>query len=72
MIFVALELFQVEDEYKEAGFKSPLEEDVRNSFGIKEQNFQKIMTSLLAQKKLFRLSDKVTYHQDTIQELQMA
>jgi selenocysteine-specific elongation factor len=61
---------KVESEYKEAGFKSPLEEDVRNNLGLKDQGFQKIMTSLLAQKKLYRLSDKVTYHQDTIQELQ--
>jgi len=61
---------KIEDKFKEAGFKSPWEEDVRNSLGIKEQSFQKIMTSLLAQKKLFRISDKVTYHQDTIQELQ--
>ncbi|MFC2165361.1 selenocysteine-specific translation elongation factor [Acidobacteriota bacterium] len=61
---------RVEDEFKKAGFKAPLEEDVRNNLGIKDQSFKKVMTSLLAQKKLFRLSDKVTYHLVTIQELQ--
>jgi selenocysteine-specific elongation factor len=60
---------KVEETYQRTGFISPLEEDVRNDLGIEEKKFQKIMTSLVAQKKLYRLSDKVTYHQDTIHEL---
>jgi selenocysteine-specific elongation factor len=59
----------VEEEFKKAGFKSLLEEEVRLKLGIHEGAFKKIMSFLIEQGSLARLSDKVTYHEDTIGKL---
>lgn len=59
----------VEDVFKKAGFKSPLEEETRAKLGIREDAFRKIMSFLIEQGTLVRLSDKVTYHKDTISKL---
>jgi selenocysteine-specific elongation factor len=59
----------VEYEFRKAGYRSPPEEEVRVKFGIREDAFKKIMSFLIEQEKLVRLSDKVTYHNDIIGKL---
>jgi selenocysteine-specific elongation factor len=54
------------EEFKNAGFKSPLDEEARVKLGIREDAFKKIMSFLIEQETLVRISDKVTYHKDTI------
>jgi len=61
----------VEEEFKEAGFKSPLEEEVRIKLGMRENSFNKIMSFLIEKGTLARLSDKVTYHTDALSILKM-
>jgi selenocysteine-specific elongation factor len=60
----------VEEEFKKAGFQSPLEEDTRVKLSVREDAFRKIMSALIEQGTLIRLSDKVTYHEDTLNKLQ--
>jgi selenocysteine-specific elongation factor len=59
----------VEEKFKKAGFNSPLEKEIRVELGIHEDAFKKIMSFLIEQATLARLSDKVTYHIDTISKL---
>jgi selenocysteine-specific elongation factor len=59
----------VEDEFEKAGFKSPLEEELKVKLNIHEDAFKKIMSFLIEHEILIRLSNKVTYHKDTIGKL---
>jgi selenocysteine-specific elongation factor len=59
----------VKDEFKKAGYMPPLEEEARIKLGIREDDFRKVMSFLIEQGTLIRLSDKVTYHKDTIRKL---
>jgi selenocysteine-specific elongation factor len=56
----------VEKLFKEAGLNAPLEEDVRKQLGIVPGEFKKIMDGFIERGILVRLSDKVTYHKDTV------
>lgn len=55
--------------FQKAGIRSPLEEEVRQDFGIAPKVFAKIMQSLVDRQILVRLSDKVTYHRDAMDEI---
>ena len=57
---------QIEEAFRNAGFVTSLEEDVRRELGIAPESFQNIMTSLVDQGRLVSLSEKVTYHQDCV------
>ncbi len=59
----------VEEEFKKAEFKSPLEEEARIKLDIRVDAFKKIMSFLIEQGTLARLSDKVIYHKDAISKL---
>lgn len=56
----------IEEEYKRAGLTPPVEEDVRQRIGAPVNLFNDIMSFLLESKKLYRLSEKVTYHTDAL------
>jgi selenocysteine-specific elongation factor len=56
----------VEKLFKEAGLNAPLEEDVRKELGIVPGEFKKIMDGFIERSILVRLSDKVTYHKETV------
>ena len=55
--------------FREAGFATPLEEDIRKDVGIVPETFKNIMDSLVEQEHLVRLSEKVTYHRECVQEV---
>lgn len=56
----------VEKLFKEAGLNAPLEEDARKELGIVPAEFNKIIDGFIERNILFRLSDKVTYHKETV------
>ncbi|MBU4329680.1 MAG: selenocysteine-specific translation elongation factor [Acidobacteria bacterium] len=60
----------VEKAYLEAGFSSPLEQDVRLSLNIPEETFRKIASGLFSRGTLLRIDPKVTYHRRTFEEIQ--
>jgi selenocysteine-specific elongation factor len=65
----------VEKLFKESGLKAPLEEDARRELDIGASEFKKIMDGFIERDILVRLSDKVTYHKESIntaQEVVMA
>lgn len=53
---------QIEEIYRNAGYTSPLEEDVIQDLKIRPDMFSNIMIGLIDQGRLVRLNDKVTYH----------
>jgi selenocysteine-specific elongation factor len=55
---------RIERVFRDAGYAAPLEEDVRAQVSFSLQAFQNIMTALIEQGKLVRLSENVTYHND--------
>lgn len=59
---------QIESIFRSAGFTTPLESDVMNELRIAPKTFQNIMTNLIDQGLLIRLSDKVTYHRDYLEQ----
>jgi selenocysteine-specific elongation factor len=62
----------VEKFFKEAGLKVPLEEEVRKELDIGTNEFKKIMDSFIERDILVRLSDKVTYHKESVNTAQEA
>ncbi|MFC2167953.1 selenocysteine-specific translation elongation factor [Acidobacteriota bacterium] len=55
--------------YKIAKYKTPIEEDVRSQVGLSPVEFKNILTGLLNQDRLVRLSNNVIYHKDTFTEV---
>ncbi len=60
---------KIEEIYKSAKFKTPIEEDVRTQVGLEPPEFKNILSGLLNQDRLIRLSKNVTYHKDTVTEV---
>jgi selenocysteine-specific elongation factor len=60
----------VENLFKEAGLKAPLEEEVCKDLNIGAVEFKKIMDSFIERDILVRLSDKVTYHKEAVNTAQ--
>ncbi len=60
---------KIEEIYKSTKFKTPIEEDVRIQVGLEPLEFKNILTGLLNQDRLVRLSKNVIYHKDTVAEV---
>ncbi|MCJ7579194.1 MAG: selenocysteine-specific translation elongation factor [Candidatus Aminicenantes bacterium] len=60
---------KIEQIYKSAKFKTPIEEDVRTQVDLTPQDFKNILTGLLNQDRLVRLSGNVIYHKNTFIEV---
>ncbi|MGD2246090.1 MAG: selenocysteine-specific translation elongation factor [Candidatus Aminicenantes bacterium] len=60
----------IEEIFKSAKFKTPLEGDIRTKLGLAPQAFKNILNGLLNQERLVRLSKNVIYHKDTLAEAQ--
>ena len=58
---------RIEQDFAQAGFAAPREEEVRHKIDIALDVFDRIMTSLIEQEKLVRLDEKVTYHRQYVQ-----
>ncbi len=58
---------RIEEAFKEAGLAPPLEEDVRKAIGVSHDTFGNLMTCLIEQERLVRISEKVTYHAEHLQ-----
>jgi selenocysteine-specific elongation factor len=58
---------RIEKSFREAGFATPLDEDINKEMGISPDAFKNIMNSLMEQECLIRLSDKVIYHVEYVQ-----
>jgi selenocysteine-specific elongation factor len=61
---------RIEKAFLDAGLAPPLEEDVRNEVGLSPDRFRNLMTSLIEEEQLVRLTDKVTYHSDNLRIVQ--
>jgi selenocysteine-specific elongation factor len=59
---------RIEQAFKQARFSSPLEEDVCRELDLNHDLFKNMIESLLQQEILARLSKKVIYHRDTLEE----
>lgn len=59
---------RIEDIFRSAGYKTPIEEDVRAQLGLSPHEFKNIINSLLNQGRLARLSKNVIYHKDTLSD----
>lgn len=53
---------RIERQFEEAGFSAPPEYEVFESLRIKQDCFENMITALIEQGSLIRLSEKVTYH----------
>ncbi len=60
---------KIEQIYKSAKFKTPIEEDVRTQIGLTPPDFKNILTGLLNQDRLVRLSRNVIYHKDNLLDM---
>jgi len=60
---------KIEEIYKSAKFITPIEEDVRTQVGLEPPEFKNILSGLLNQDRLVRLSKNVIYHKDTVAEV---
>jgi len=60
---------KIEQIYKSAKFKTPIEEEVRTQVGLTPPDFKNILTGLLNQDRLVRLSGNVIYHKDIVSEV---
>jgi selenocysteine-specific elongation factor len=60
---------KVEAVYKNSRFKTPIEEDVRAQLALSPSDFKNILSSLLNQGKLVRLSKNVIYHSEALTEV---
>ena len=60
---------KIEHIYQSAKYKTPLEEDVRIQVGLTPPEFKNILTGLLNQERLVRLSGNVIYHKSTVIEV---
>jgi selenocysteine-specific elongation factor len=59
---------KVEQIFKNAGYITPLEEEVIDQLRINPRTFNNIMTSLIDEGCLVRLNDKVTYHREYVEQ----
>lgn len=57
---------KVENIYRQASFAAPNTEDVRSQLRLNPSDFTNLLKGLYESEKLVRLSQKVTYHQDTV------
>ena len=60
---------KIEEIFKSTKLKTPIEEDVRNQIGLTAPDFKNILSGLLNQGRLVRLSRNVIYHKDTVSEV---
>ena len=60
---------KMEAVYKNSRFKTPIEEDVRAHLSLSPPDFKNILSSLLNQGKLVRLSKNVIYHSEALTEV---
>lgn len=60
----------IEKVFRDAGFAPPLEADVRDIVGLSPDTFRNLMTCLVEQERLVRLSDKVTYHSENLKTVE--
>lgn len=58
---------RIEQDFAQAGFAAPREEEVHHKIDTALDVFDRIMTSLIEQEKLVRLDEKVTYHRQYVQ-----
>ncbi|MEN6519869.1 MAG: selenocysteine-specific translation elongation factor [Armatimonadota bacterium] len=63
---------RIESIFLSAGYSTPLEDDVMDELRLSPKVFKNIMTSLIDQGQLIRLSDKVTYHRDTFEKAKIS
>jgi selenocysteine-specific elongation factor len=52
----------------QSGYASPLEKKLGQSLNLGETTLKKIIAALILEKKVVRLSDKVTYHRETLEQ----
>ncbi len=57
---------KIEQILMETGIESPVEGKIRQMVDLERLLFDKIMAALILKEKIVRLSDKVTYHSETI------
>ncbi len=60
---------KIEQIFKSAKYKTPIEEDVRTKVGLSPPEFKNILTGLLNQNRLVRLSKNVIYHKEVAAEV---
>jgi selenocysteine-specific elongation factor len=61
---------RIEALYRKAGFGTPAEDEVREELRVPAGMFSSVMTALIEQDLLVRLSNRVTYHSEHLQALQ--
>lgn len=59
---------RIESIFRSAGFATPLEDDVMDGLKLTPRTYRNVMTRLIDQGQLIRLSDKVTYHRDYLEQ----
>ncbi len=58
----------IEKVFKKSGFTPPLEEEIRMKQGVELRHFKNMMHSLFERGVLIRLSKKVIFHRDSVEE----
>ncbi len=61
-------LQQIEHAFKQKGFASPIEEELRQKVGLNPKEFKNLMYNLFERGTLVRLSDKVVYHREAVEK----
>jgi len=61
---------RIEKIFKNSGFVSPLEEDIRKQLKLHPNEFKKIIKGLYDRNILVKLNNKVTYHKETLDSIQ--
>jgi len=59
---------EIENVFKKSGFAPPLEEEIRLKKGVDPKHFKNMMHSLFERGALVRLSKKVVFHRDSVEE----
>ncbi len=59
-------LLRIERDFRQKGFASPNEEELRQKVGLNTKEFKNLMHNLFKRGILVRLSDKVVYHRDAV------
>ena len=63
---------RIEQLFRDAGYATPLEQEVCAQLGVPAHTFANIMNALLDSEALVRLDDKVTYHAGTVAKVRDA
>ena len=61
-------LQQIEHAFKQKGFASPIEEELRQKVGLNPKEFKNLMYNLFERGTLVRLRDKVVYHREAVEK----